>query len=324
MQDNNPFSQNPTDVPSPGGFPMPPNNLPAVEPPAPEPPKAPAQKPRVTIDGVSLDYGDNEPLPAPEPVAVPEQPVTSVAPGNGNNAFQTPVMPAQPVPAEPIGFAQVPLTPAPETAPAELPISQPTIEPAPVNEIPFENDPSVEPPLFSQPTDDSEYIDQLANSAEPTSEATPDFGAVPSLSDDYSPDDIVINSPLQPKKFNWLTTILIAVAILGIGASIFLFVQYRSMSGQLQNAQYQMEQYQIEAENGLKASSQLESLQNTVREQSEKIDDLKKENDELKNVGDDLKKVEAERDKLKKDLTTRERQMSNCLNDKTCRKFFNN
>ena len=332
MQDNNLFQQNSdgqtTDT---GGFPMPPNDPAAVAPTA--QPSEQAPKPRRTIDGVSLDYGDNEPLPAPAPVDVPLQPVETPVFENNNNEFITPAQ--QIMPSAPIEQPVQQMMPGP--APLEMPQVQltPTIGPIPTadnidlsspelnlnSEIPFEGDPSIAPSPFSQSTDNAtDYIEQLATDTET---APIDYGPVPSLDDNYDPNDIVINNPApKTKKFNWLTTIMVAVAILGIGASVFLFIQYRSVSGELQNAQYQMEQYQLDAESGQKASQQLESLQNTVREQSEKINDLKKENDELKNVSDDLKKAKEELNSITKKYNDLNEKMGKCLTNSDCAKFF--
>jgi len=316
MQDNNnSFQQTPGAPPTDDGLPMPPTDLPPVRPPAP--------RPRRAIDGVSLDYSDNEPLPAPEPVSVPEQPaITPAYDSNSiNNVFMPPVQPeapvAQPETIEPTPLApQIPLTPVPEAAPIEptaapieAPVDQPEVTPA---------DMPIAQPMDSATND--EYLDQLTTD-DLSDPETQNFGPVPSLSDNYEPSDIIIENP-KPKKFNWVTTILIAVAILGIGASIFLFIQYRSISGQLQNAQYQMEQYQMDAESGQKASMQLESLQSTIREQSEKINDLKKENDELQNVSDDLKKTTEDNKSLREKNERLSDQMSKCLADKDCRKFL--
>jgi len=334
MQDNNNlFQQNPGgQTADTGGLPMPPNNdLPTVVPPTPV--ASSTQKPRRTIDGVSLDYGYSEPLPAPTPTEIPQQSVETPVFENNNNEFITPaqqIMPSAPVeqPVQqimptpvPLEVPQVQLTPTIEPIPTADTIDLSNPEPGLESEIPFEGDPSIAPSPFSQPTDDAtNYIEQLATETE----TTPiDYGPVPSLDDNYDPNDIVINNPApKTKKYNWLTTIMIAVAILGIGSSVFLFIQYRSVSGELQNAQYQMEQYQLDAESGQKASQQLESLQNTVREQSEKINDLKKENDELKNVSDDLKKAKEELNSITKKFNDQNEKMGKCLTNSDCAKFF--
>ncbi|MDR2523927.1 MAG: hypothetical protein LBC95_00045 [Candidatus Nomurabacteria bacterium] len=233
-------------------------------------------KPRVTIDGVSLDYG-NEDLTAAMPA--PEEQPTETA----DSVVRTPDTPGG------MSMDQVPAIPGYEAAPI------------PMQTVQQQPQPYVTPQM---------NVDANGNFVNPLVAGTPAPAypnQVPNLYDNYGYDpnatmvDINGNPYGAPKKTNWKFIIAVAVAVIGLAGTVLFFVEYTQTSASLSDAHIQLEDYRSRSETGQRATNQLQDLQDKAREQNEQITKLKSENDSLKKTSDELVKLKAENESLRKD-----------------------
>ena len=241
---------------------------------------------------------------------------------NNNNPFQVDQSPAQPdnnnvevTPTFPV--AETPIAPA-----KQRPVALDGVSPSYDNydngaenqSEPFVPMPESAPAMdsaYSQPqeatetdqigndtsTDNQGYINPLVNATQNTTPSS----TVPEL-DNPDATAIEINKVNNGLTFKaWQFFITLGIAIIGVAGTIFFVVEYSQTNASFEETLVQLETYRNQAETSQKAAQQLGDLQDTVREQAEKITTLKEENDTLKKSADELKTVKEENTKLKQE-----------------------
>jgi FtsZ-binding cell division protein ZapB len=174
----------------------------------------------------------------------------------------------------------------------------------PVAEQPYAP-PAEQPMIYQQPA--NQYYQQ-PDPYQQTNQPLPvNYGTAPNIYDPYNPYatmvDLNPNAPDPAKKPDWKFVITFSIAVICFAGMIFFGIQFAAVNKA--KSAVESEIIELEKETGAnnKSASQVEDLQNTVRELTTKNEDLKKSNDDLKKNEDKVKELETQA----KDLQT-ERQ----------------
>jgi FtsZ-binding cell division protein ZapB len=168
--------------------------------------------------------------------------------------------------------------------------------------------PAEQPMIYQQPVSQDYYQPQPQQPDPYQNQPLPvNYGTAPNIYDPYNPYATMVDlnpgAPDPNKKPDWKFVITFSIAVICFAGMIFFAINFAAANGDKKSIEAELVEAQTKSTDSSKAASQIEDLQNTVRELNTKNDDLKKSNDDLKKNEDKVKELEAQT----KDLQT-ERQ----------------
>jgi FtsZ-binding cell division protein ZapB len=160
-----------------------------------------------------------------------------------------------------------------------------------------------QPMIYQQPAQDY-YQPQpdpyLTNQPLPVN-----YGATPNIYDPYNPYATMVDlNPTAPdpnKKPDWKFVITFSIAIICFAGMIFFAISYAAANNNSKEIETDLLDLQNKSVDSSKAASQVEDLQNTVRELTSKNETLKESNDSLKKNEDKVKELETTNTTLQTD-----------------------